>query len=171
MAVPRIRLAMLTGGGEDLSPILERTKGYVSDVVTHCEHYSEGMGTLRNRLLAKARDGLDPGDYILMLDPDEIPSVTFPDVTLTEPVYSVTYFGGGDEWTKPTLLRADTPGIWMRSVHEYLDTPTEAVLLGDFRVEQPFSSSSVERRQWKVGQLLGETGDPRSVFYLSLIHI
>ena len=76
----RLRLAMLTGGGEDLAPILERTKGYVTDVVTHSEHYSEGMGTLRNRLLAKAREGLDPGDYILMLDPDEIPDETFPDI-------------------------------------------------------------------------------------------
>ena len=163
----RLRLAMLTGGGEDLAPILERTKGYVTDVVTHSEHYSEGMGTLRNRLLAKAREGLDPGDYILMLDPDEIPDETFPDIELTAPVYDVTYFGGGEDWEKPTLVRVDAEATWMRSVHEYLDTPAPAVHLDGYRVEQPFSSSKPERRQWKIAQLLTETDDPRSVYYLA----
>ena len=163
----RIRLAMLTGGGEDLAPILERTKGYVDDLVTHSEHYSEGMGTLRNRLLEKALVGMADGDYLLMLDPDEIPDLEFPDVELTESVYSATYVGGGETWEKPTLLRVGTPAVWRRSVHEYLETPTQAVLLEGYHVEQPFSSSSRERQEWKVTQLLTEIDDPRSVYYLA----
>lgn len=162
----RLRLAMLTAG-EDLSPILDRTKSYVTDVVTHSEPYTEGMGTLRNRLLEKALDGLDEDDYVLMLDPDEIPSATFPDVELTAPLYNVTYFGGGETWDKPTILRVGTPATWRRSVHEYLETQVDGVLLEGFRVEQPFSSSKPERREWKVKQLLSETDDSRSVYYLA----
>jgi hypothetical protein len=161
-----MRLAMLTAG-EDTEPIIERTKYYVDDVVTHSGHYSEGMGTLRNKLLFKAREGMEPEDYILMLDPDEIPSVELDVDKLTEPLYSVTYHGGGETWNKPTFLRADTPAIWKRSVHEYLDTVTAPVHLDGFIVEQPFSSSNPERRRWKVDQLLSETHDPRSVYYLA----
>lgn len=152
---------------EDLEPILERTKGYVDSVVTHSGHYSCGMATLRNELLAKAKVGLDGGDYLLLLDPDEIPSDSFPGVELTAAVYDATYIGGGDSWNKPTLLRVDEPATFKRSVHEYLDTPTRAILLEGYSVEQPFSSSSHERQMWKVEQLLQEQDDSRSVYYLA----
>jgi len=161
-----IRLAMLTAG-EDLGPITEATKDYVGDIVTHSGHYSEGMATLRNKLLEKARCGLGPNDYLLLLDPDERPQDTFPDVELTEPLYLITYRGGGETWEKEALLRVDAMAHYERSVHEFLDSPYEPVLLEGFEVEQPSSSSSRERQQWKLAQLLTEIDDPRSVYYLA----
>ncbi len=156
---------MLTAG-EDLEPITAATSAYVTDVVTHSGHYSEGMATLRNKLLAKARAGLGAHDYLLLLDPDEVPQETLPDVRLTKPVYMATYRGGDETWQKEVLLRADVPAFYKRTVHEFLDSPFEPVLL-DFSVEQPSSSSSKKRQEWKLRQLLKETNDPRSVYYLA----
>jgi tetratricopeptide (TPR) repeat protein len=129
----------------------------------------EDFSQARNALLGKARLGLQPADYMLLLDPDSLPQGELPaDEDLVESVYGCEWRHHGSVWHRVILVRGDQPAIYDGAVHEVINTLgapmhvlpgvwVDAVVTAD--AERLEFIASVLRRDAAI--------NPRSAFYLA----
>lgn len=125
----------------------------------------------RNEAMALA---LEPGVYLMFLDPDTPPVGTIPD-HLTAPVYTCDV---QDEhnwaWKFPFLVRSDAAIRWHLPAHEYLEMRSGAgawVHLDSVVLQRNGYGADDARIDWSVKKLrevidAGDPDAPRAMFYL-----
>lgn len=131
----------------------------------------ENFGQARNLVLNRAREGLAPTDYLLVLDPDSVPQGDLQ--LLIDPregaIYGCEWRAHGLTWHSTILLRADAPASYTGRVHEVLDVPGHPweILPGSVWVDAVVSAGK-ERLEFFESVLREDAAtNPRSAFYLA----
>lgn len=114
----------------------DETKQIIADVFNkhgkRCEIYNDNWVDFahnRNSALDAAKAGLQPNDYLLFIDADEVltpPSKTW-EGDLTGDAYMLECEYGGWTYWRNSIVRAGLPWRWVGVIHEYLtcDKPHE----------------------------------------------
>jgi tetratricopeptide (TPR) repeat protein len=133
------------------------------------EHTFHNFAQARNLLFDVARDGLEPSDYLLLVDPDSPPTGVLPG--LIHDWYECAWRSGQLEWRLPILVRAGLAARYVGAAHEVLviDGPhTAAALAEELHVAVQPKPTSVERLETYLDLLLPDAAsNPRSAYYLA----
>lgn len=130
-------------------------------------HFDD-FGQARNLALDYAREGLDPDDYLLFLDPDSPPDGELPAIDeLTADAYTCTWAWGGEEYPRAILVRVGAEARFEGAVHENLWCAGRTDHLTSVRVAAGVTAGP-ERLTWMEGVLRRDAAtNPRSAYYLA----
>lgn len=135
----------------------------------HCFPFVD-FAQARNEALARCRSSDLKFDYILLLDADFVGHGTLAE--LTAPVYAPQLVSGHVSYRRPQVVRRDEKGGYVGATHEYFSSPSPAVNLDSFWIEDKGDGGSKADKYERDIRLLKADLDmnptnPRSMYYLA----